>query len=225
MSKNPSKISNIAESSLDELHESEFNYIIDPKIHSDLENAANEDILPDPGTPNFSSKSMQPVSPLTPLISDNKQRYVRLAREEGNPFHADPGSVREMDRLLRELTKQEIEREQLIKESELLKQKYVIDKLIKNVEAGKYDEIDIFFEHNPEFSEYKPIIRDLINTRKEQKINKEEHEKKIATSNTPRQARTRSSNRVKKKGVSRGGRKSKSKKKRLVKTKRKKHKN
>tara|TARA_Y100000816_G_scaffold291053_1_gene281291 strand:+ start:207 stop:872 length:666 start_codon:yes stop_codon:yes gene_type:complete len=220
MSKNPSNISNIAKSSLAELPESEFNSIIDPKIHSDLEYAANVDILPDPGTPNFSSNSMPPVSPLTPLIGNN---FVRLAREEGDPFDADPSSVREMDRLLRELTKQEIEREQLIKESELLKEKYVIDQLIKNVEAGKYNEIKIFFEHNPEYSEYKEIINDLIKAREEQKRNKEEHEKKIAISNTPNR-RTRSSVRVKKKGVPRGGKKSKSKKKRLVKTKRKKHK-
>ena len=224
MSKNPSNISNIAKSSLAELPESEFNSIIDPKIHSDLEYAANVDILPDPGTPNFSSNSMPPVSPLTPLIGNN---FVRLAREEGDPFDADPDSVREMDRLLRELTRQEIEREKLIKESELLKEKYVIDQLIKNVEAGKYNEIKIFFEHNPEYSEYKEIINDLIKAREEQKINKEENEKKIATSNTPRPTRTRSSGRVTKKNprYSRGGRKSKSKKKRLVKTKRKKHKN
>ena len=114
MSKSPSKISNIAKSSLDKLPESEFDSIIDPKIHSDF--AANEDILPDPGTPNFSSNSMPPVSPLTPLIGNN---FVRLDREEGNPFHGDSGSVKEMDdyylNLLQEIEKHELQRRGIYK--------------------------------------------------------------------------------------------------------------
>ena len=134
MSKSPSNISNIAKSSLDKLPESEFDSIIDLKMHSDLENAANEDILPDPGTPNFSYNSGPPVSPVTPLIGNE---FVRLDREEGNPFHGDSGSIREMDRLLFELTKQEIEKEQLQRRLELIKQKYVIDKLIKTREEQK----------------------------------------------------------------------------------------
>lgn len=222
MSKSPSKISNIATSSLDKLPESEFDSIIDPKIHSDLENAANGDILQDPGTPNFSSNSMPPISPITPLIGNN---FVRLAREEGDPFHGDSDSVREMDRLLLEITKQEIEKDELQRRIEFIEQKKIIESLIKNVEADKYNEIKIFFERYPRYSEYKPIIYDLIKTREEKKRNKEEHEK-IATSNTPNR-RTRSSGRVTKKNPRyvRGGKKSKSKKKRLVKTKRKKQKN
>ena len=219
MSKNPSKISNIAESSLDELPESGINSIIDPKIDLDFENSA---ILPDPGTPNFSSNSMRPVSPLTPLIGN---KFVRLDSEEGRPFYTEtPGRTVEMDRLLFQLTKQEIEKEELIRMAEFLKQKKLIDSLIKDVQQGEYEKLDNFFKEKPEYSEYKEIINDLIKTRKERMKNKEEQEK-IATSNTPK--RTRSSGRVTKKNprYERGGKKSKSKKKRLVKTKRKKHKN
>ena len=219
MSKSPSKISNIAKSSLDELPKREFDSIIDPKIHSDF--AANEDILQDPGTPNFSSNSMQPVSPLTPLIGN---KFVRLDSEEGRPFYTEtPGSTVEMDRLLFQLTKQQIEKEELIRMAEFLKQKKLIDSLIKDVQQGEYEKLDNFFKEKPQYSEYKEIINDLIKTRKEKMKNKEEEEK-IATSNIPRPTRTRSSGRVTKKNSRyvRGGKKSKSKKKRLVKTKRKK---
>ena len=208
MSKNPSKISNIAESSLDELPESGINSIIDPKIDLDFENSA---ILPDPGTPNFSSNSMRPVSPLTPLIGN---KFVRLDSEEGRPFYTEtPGRTVEMDRLLFQLTKQEIEKEELIRMAEFLKQKKLIDSLIKDVQQGEYEKLYNFFKEKTEYSEYKEIINDLIKTRKERMKNKEEQEKmknkeeqeKIATSNTPK--RTRSSGRVTKKNPSyeRGG--------------------
>ena len=117
---------------------------------------------------------------------------------------------------------QEIEKEQLQRRIELIKEKKLIDSLIKDVQQGEYEKLDNFFKEKPQYSEYKEIINDLIKTRKEKMKNKEEQEK-IATSNIPRPTRTRSSGRVTKKNSRyvRGGKKSKSKKKRLVKTKRK----
>ena len=45
--------------------------------------------------------------------SIERDKFVRLDREEGNPFYGDSDNVKEMDRLLLELTKQEIEKDEL----------------------------------------------------------------------------------------------------------------
>ena len=224
MSNSQSNISSITDSSLDKSTVGELNSVNNTGRQLKFESAV-ESKIPYIVTPNKTyNRNENQVSPITPLV-EVPGDFVRHPGEEGYPI-PDPAEEKKMEDVLRELKKQQ--RIDSIEKRELQRQQVVINLLITYVNAGQYDEIDNFFNNpiNKEFECYKPVISDLINTREQQLINRQEQEKKIIEQSTAnknkKKSRSVSSKRVRKKGVTRGGKKSKSKKnKRLVKTKRK----